>query len=199
MYTLSRSALLRSTVGAAIGVSAAVLSARPVGATVGPLGDGDLAWARVAVAAELLSIEFYGRLAQASLVARKEELSALAGAHANEQAHYQTASQILTGAGQAAAQPDDFDYTFAAGAFKTLGAAARVGQAIETASLGIYLGGVAGLADPDLKTVFARIAASEAQHLTIFAGLARGKPIGPPFPTPLGVDEASSALGPYLS
>jgi demethoxyubiquinone hydroxylase (CLK1/Coq7/Cat5 family) len=194
--TLSRGQLVRSAAAVALGAS---IAPRPARATVGPLSDADLAWARIGVAAELLAIEFYGRLAQAHLVVRAEERSAVAQAVANEKAHYSTVSQILTGAGQTPAQADDFDYTFPAGAFKSLGAAARLGETLETAFLGIYLGGVAGLADPDLKTVFARTAASEAQHLTIFSGLARGKPIGPPFPAPLGVDDASAALDPYLS
>jgi rubrerythrin len=190
---------LRSGAALAVGGSVAALAAGRAGATVGPLSDGDLAWARIAVAAELLAIEFYTELAKANLVAKKEEQAALTRALSNEQAHYPVASQILTGAGQTAAQPGDFDYTFPADAFKSLGAAAKLGETLETAFLGIYLGGVDGLADPDLKTVFARIAASEAQHLTIFDGLTRGKPIGSPFPAPLSADDASAALDPYLS
>src|SRR5439155_1177633 len=46
----------------------------------------------------------------------------------------------------------------------------------------------------DLKALAARIAASEAQHLSVFAGEAGGERIGPAFPRPLTIDQASDQL-----
>ena len=70
---------------------------------------------------------------------------------------------------------------------------------LETTFLGAYLGAVGGLQSAAFKQPFARIAASEAQHLSVFTGLAGGDPVGISFPAPLSIDEASDALDAYTS
>ena len=45
----------------------------------------------------------------------------------------------------------------------------------------------------------ARIAASEAQHLSLFTQLSGGDPVGVSFPRPLAIDEASNALDAFAS
>ena len=65
---------------------------------------------------------------------------------------------------------------------------------LETAFLGAYLGAVDGSQTRALKQPAARIAASEAQHLSVFARLAGAGPVGLSFPAPLTIDEASDAL-----
>jgi hypothetical protein len=62
-----------------------------------------------------------------------------------------------------------------------------------------YLGAVDGLQTARLKQPVARIAASEAQHLSVFAELSGGDPVGVSFPDPLTSDEASNAFGAYAS
>jgi hypothetical protein len=70
---------------------------------------------------------------------------------------------------------------------------------METAILGAYLGAVDALHTNALKQPVARIAASEAEHLSVFTRLAGGAPVGLSFPVPLTIDEASDALDAYTS
>jgi hypothetical protein len=195
---VTRGDLLRRTAGAGtaltFGGATAGLLAAPARAG---LGDVDLALARVAVAVELLADAFYTRLIAARIFATGT-LAELRRARFNEREHYRAAAGILTGAGQAPAQAGDFDYAFPARSFRSRGAAARLGLELETLSVGSYLGGVASLQSPELKSSFARIAASEAEHLTVFAGLALGKPVGLSFPDPVPFEQVSDELDRYL-
>jgi hypothetical protein len=61
--------------------------------------DGDLAYARLLVGAELLGLDFYTR-AIASKRLRGDALGSVKRARLNERAHYDTMSEILSGAGQ---------------------------------------------------------------------------------------------------
>ena len=70
---------------------------------------------------------------------------------------------------------------------------------LETVFLGAYLGAVDALQTDALKQPLARIAASEAQHLSVFTELPGGDPVGISFPAPLSIDEASNALDAYTS
>jgi hypothetical protein len=45
----------------------------------------------------------------------------------------------------------------------------------------------------------ARIAASEAEHLSVFTRFSGGNPVGISFPDALTIDEASNALDAYTS
>ena len=81
----------------------------------------------------------------------------------------------------------------------TLALAAELGLLLETVFLGIYLGGVASLQDPDTRALFARIAASQAEHLSLFSHIVLDKPIGMSFPVPLSLEDGSAALDPFIS
>lgn len=186
-------------VGAAVALGGLAAGTAASPAAADTLSDSDLAWARVAVAGELLAIAFYKQLLKAKLVQGTNEQKAIKGALFNEIEHHGAVSEILTGAGQVPALPEDFDYTFPKNAFKTLGAAAKLGLTLETAFLGIYLGGVDRLESSGLKTTFARIGASEAEHLAVFSTVFLRKPAGLSFPVPLDIDAASAALDNYVS
>ena len=70
---------------------------------------------------------------------------------------------------------------------------------LETVFLGAYLGAVDGLQTNALKQPVARIAASEAEHLSVLTRLSGGDPVGISFPDALTIDEASNALDAYTS
>jgi len=175
------------------------------GATFGTLApraaaavpDADLVQARLAVASELLAIQFYRRATGARLF-KGHALSSLKRALFNEREHYSAVARILTDAGQTAAKPEDFDYSFPHGAFASVGAAAKLGLTLESTFLGIYLGGVGTLENADLKETFARIAASEAEHMTLFSQLLHKRPAGASFPEPIDIATASTILDRYL-
>jgi Ferritin-like domain len=162
-----------------------------------PLSDGDLAYARLLVGLELLSIDFYGR-AVAAKQFRTPAQKRLKEALAHEQAHYQSVGQILVGAGFTPAGDGDVDYSYPAGTFRKPGTIAKFGFHLETISIGAYLGAVMGLQSNQLVQQMARIAASEAQHLSAF-GSSLGRPFGFAFPAPLPIDQISVALDAFES
>ncbi|MEP6893490.1 MAG: ferritin-like domain-containing protein [Gaiellaceae bacterium] len=163
-----------------------------------PLADLDLAIARLAVGAEILAAEFYtGAIAAKTFSG--DVTRYLKRALFNEQEHLTAMSQVLFGAGQAPLTADDLTITFPKGTFDSRGSIAKFGIALETAFLGAYLGAVDALGSSDLKTTAARIAASEAQHLSVFSELTANRPVGVSFPAPIDYATASDLLDGYLS
>lgn len=172
--------------------------ARAKTAASGPLADLDLALARLTVGAEILAAEFYAQAIAAKQFSG-DALKYLKRALFNEQEHLAAMSQILSGAGQTPSTADDFTITFPEGTFDSRGAIAKLGVALETAFVGAYLGAVDAFAPGDLKTTAARIAASEAQHLSVFSELADNRAVGVSFPAPIDYATASDLLDAYLT
>lgn len=199
--TLSRSGFL--SLGARTGAAAAFCATgagvlAPVAiAASGPLADLDLALARLAVGIELLAADF-ATTAIESKHFQDDELRYLQRVAFNEGEHLAAVSEILSGAGQTSSTADDFDFAYPKGAFDSRTAIAQLGVTLETASLGAYLGAVDAFTPGDLKTTAARIAASEAEHLSLFSRIAYGRPVGISFPAPLDYATASAALDPFL-
>ena len=160
--------------------------------------DVDLAYARLLVGAELLAADFYGQ-AIASKQFSGEAVRYLKRALFNEQEHYTSVSGILSGAGQTPATAADFDFAYPKNAFGSAGSIAKLGVTLETTFLGAYLGAVDALQTNALKQPAARIAASEAEHLGVFARMSGGDPVGVSFPDALTIGDASNALDAYTS
>lgn len=198
--SFSRAQLLsRGAKGGATLALAGSLAGSFVGsASADTISDADLAYARLLVGAELLAADFYTQVIAAKQFSG-DELKYLNRAFFNEQEHYHAVSGILTGAGQVAAAPADFDFTYPKGTFDSKGAIAKLGVTLETTLLGAYLGAVDALQADALKLSVARIAASEAEHLSVLTRLQGGDPVGISFPNPLAIDEASDALDAYTS
>jgi hypothetical protein len=159
--------------------------------------DLDLANARMLVAFELLLADFYGQAIKADTFG-PEGKDALKRALFNENEHYASVSSILTNAGQIPAVAGDIDFSYPAKAFGSLGATAKLGLKLEQLALGAYLGAVAAV-NSSLKLPLAQIAASEAQHVTVFSAETTGHALGNSFPAPLTIDDASDALAEYTS
>jgi Ferritin-like domain len=162
------------------------------------LPDADLAYLRLAVASELLGIDFYTKAA----ATRQFAGSAAANfrrALADEKAHYTALAQAQTAAGQAPAVAEDIDFAYPRGSFGSRGAIARLGARLEGIFLGIALGAAAGVQSQTLRVQLAQIAASQAQHLSAFSILTGRTPIGAAFPTSLSIDQATAALDPFES
>jgi hypothetical protein len=160
--------------------------------------DGDLAYARLLVGAELLGLDFYTR-AIASKRLSGDPLGSMKRARLNERAHYDTMSEILSGVGQIPAVASDFDFSYPKGAFASKSSIAKLGVRLEAAFMGAYLGAVEGLQTNALKQPVAQIAANEAEHLSVFMRLSGRSPIGIALPRPLTIDEASNALDVFTS
>lgn len=190
-----RGLLARAGAGAAF-----VAGGSAVGALAAPARaatpDGDLAYARLLVALELLSLDFYSQALRSRRLGSGLELRR---ARAAEEQHYDTVAAILTGAGQVPATAQEIDFSYPRGSFASHAAIARLGIRLETLSLGAYLGAVRALETPEFRNHAARAAASEAQHLSVFSGAAGGRRIGPPLPATLPIEHVSDALDEYTS
>jgi len=196
---LTRAELLERTAkgGAALAVGGGILGsvASPASAAI---GTDDIPLVTQAVAIELLGSVFYTEALSAKATNAKESRY-LKRALANETDHYKAVAQILTDAKQTPGTADDFNFTFPTGSFATTDSIAKLGVKLEAIFLGSYLGAVAELKDADTRAVFARIAASQAQHLSLLSGIALNRPIGMSFPVPLSLDAVSVALDPFIS
>jgi hypothetical protein len=197
--SLTRAQLFSRTAkgGAAFLVAGGALGQFVGTAAADPLPDGDLAYARLLVATELLGVDFYAR-AIASKKAGKRLLKRLKLAHANELQHYQSVGAILTGAGLTPAGASDLDYAYPRGAFKSEGSIAKVALELENVMLGAYLGAVEGIGTNALKPAIARIAASEAQHVAYLSTI-KGLKSFEAFPNPLTIQQVSDALDTYTA
>lgn len=197
---LSRGELLSTGVrrGAALLVAGSAFGALTDEAAADPLSDNDLAFARLLTGAELLAIDFYVRALEAGqfrAVGRKY----LRNAFSNEVDHYRSVSAILSGAGHVPATGDDFEFSYPKGAFKSRLSIARLGRDLETVFLGSYLGAVASVQTQSLIQPLARIAASEAQHLSLWAYELGGRPPSAAFPAPYTIDQVSAAMDQYAA
>jgi hypothetical protein len=197
---LTRAALLSTGAkrGAAIVVAGSTFEAFAGVAEAAPLPDSDLAFARLLVGAELLAIDFYTQ-AIAAKQFRTVGQKYMAIALQNEQAHYQSVSLILSGAGQTPAVATDFNFSYPDGSFNSRGSIASLGGKLETIFLGAYLGAIGGLQTLALAQPVAQIAASEAQHLSLWETELDGRPIGGAFPAPITIDQVSDAMDAYTS
>lgn len=198
--SLSRTQLLAQSAkgGAALMIGGSVAGALAGTATADVISDADLAYARLLVGAELLAADFYARVI-ASKQFDGQELKYVKRALFNEQEHYDSVALILNDAGQPPAVAADIDFSYPKSSFASKSAIAALGVTLESTFLGAYLGAVGGLQSSAFKQQFARIAASEAQHLSIFTGLTGRNPVGISFPAPLSIDDASDALDAYTS
>jgi rubrerythrin len=167
-------------------------------ASADAIPDGDLAYARLMVSAELLAVDFYAQ-ALASKQFSGHASRYLRQALFNEREHYRSVSGMLTGAGQSPATAVDFDFSYPQRSFISKTSIAKLGAALETTFLGASLGAVDALQTNALKQPVARIAASEAEHLSVCGRLSGGNPVGISFPDALTIDEASNALDAYIS
>jgi len=197
---LSRAGLLTvgARRGAALLVAGSAFGALAEPAAADPLTDNDLAFARLLVGVELLSIDFYLRAMNAARF-RPVGQKYLRTAFTNEVDHYRTVSEILTGAGYSPAVSSDFEFAYPRHSFGTRLSIARLGRSLETVFVGAYLGAVGDVQAKGLVQPLARIAASEAQHLSLWGFELGGRPVSSAYPAPLAADQVSAALDQFTT
>ena len=188
-----------ATGGTALLAAGSAFAVLAPAAAADPLSDNDLALARILVATELLGIDFYTQATAAKKLDKRAQRR-FGQALENEQEHYQSVAQILSGAGQVPATPDDIDMSYPRGTFDSSGAILKQGRQVENIMLGCYLGAIGAFLAPSLVPGLATIAASEAQHVSYFQAAFTGKPFALAFPgPPLNFDQATTALDKYQS
>lgn len=154
--------------------------------------DADIA--KLAATAELLAIDFYKR-AIASKKFSGDELGYMAAALGNERAHYKALAGVL-GAGA----PKGLRFQYPNGAFRSTKAIGTLGQALETAFVGAYMGAVTALESNELKGVAAQIGANESRHLSVLTNIAAGRIVpAPALPKVFTAAQATAAVKPFLA
>jgi hypothetical protein len=184
--------------GTALLVAGSALGALADTAAADPLSDNDLAFARLLVGVELLSIDFYLRGMNSGKF-KPVGQKYLRTMFVNEVDHYRTVADILSGAGYTPAAAEDFEFTYPRSAYGSRLTIARLGRELETVSLGSYLGAVSAVQAQALVQPLARIGASEAQHLSFWGFELGGHPISDAFPAPLTIDEVSAVMDQFTA
>ena len=184
--------------GAALVVAGSALGRFVDTAAAAPLPTADLAYARLLVGAELLASDFYSQ-AIAAANAGPTVAGYLKRAYANEQEHYQSVAEIVSGAGLTPAVSGDIDFSYPAGTFDSQGSIVKFAAQLEGTVLGAYLGAIDGIQTDSLKAGLARIAACEAQHSAYFTSARGGKAFSLSFPPALTIDQASNALDAFTA
>ena len=154
--------------------------------------DADIA--KLAATAELLAIDFYSH-AIASNKLKGDELAYLAGAKGNEVAHYNALKGVLK-----SATPSGLKFSYPNGAFGSRKSIGMLGEALETAFVGAYMGAVGSLKSDALKSVAAEIGACESRHLSVLTNIASNSIVpAPDLPKVLTAAQATAAVGPFLA
>jgi Ferritin-like domain len=191
--TTSRAAFLsRGARGGIALVAGGSLLAATTGQAFGATTtDTDIA--KLAATAELLAIDFYGKALKSGKFSGAEQ-AYMAAALQNEKDHYKALAGVLK-----AAAPKSLMFKYPAGAFATAKSIGGLGQALETAFVGAYLGAVTALKSNELKGVAAQIGNNESRHLAILSNIAAGTIVsGPSFPKALTAAQATKAVTPFV-
>jgi rubrerythrin len=185
-------ALLVSASGLA-GLAGTASAAAPV------LPDGDLAYLRLLIAAELLAIDFQTQ----ALGNRKLRHAGAAGLikkmRADENAHYTKLAAVLTAAGGTPATAADIDFAYPKGSFRSQASIIKLAGRIERLMVGAYLGAIENVETPDVRLSIGQIAANEAQHEGALAVLDGGSVVGKAFASAMQIGAVSNALDEYES
>jgi len=168
--------------------------ARPrAGSALAATASGDVAIAKLAATAELLAIDIYTKAIAAKRL-HGDELNYLAGALGNEKAHYAALKGVL-----GASAPSGLMFGYPKGSFASRHSIGALGEALETAFVGAYMGAVTALRSNELKGVAAEIFACESRHLSVLTNIASGAIVPAPDPPKvLTAAQATAALEPFL-
>ena len=154
--------------------------------------DADIA--KLAATAELLAIDFYSHAIDSKQL-KGDELSYLVGARENEQAHYAALEGVLK-----SATPKNLKFKYPRNTFASRKSIGMLGQALETAFVGAYMGAVTSLRSNELKGVAAEIGACESRHLSVLTNIAAGAIVpAPDLPKVFSAAQATKAVSPFLA
>lgn len=197
----SRAELVRRGVvgGGALIVSASGLSALPgVVLAADTLPDGDLAYLRLLIAAELLAVDFQTHALGTGKL-HHDARALLRRMRSDERAHYDKLAAVLTAAGQTPATSDDIDFSYPKGSFRSQAAITKLAARLERLMLGAYVGAVENVETAEVRLPLGQIAANEAQHAGALAALHGGSVIGKAFAPALSIGAVSDALDEFES
>ena len=185
--------------GGALIVSASGLSALPgVALAEDTLPDGDLAYLRLVLAAELLAVDFQTKaLGSGKLHPAAHAL--FRRLRSDESAHYTELAAVLTAAGQTPATSADIDFSYPKGTFRSQASLTKLAARLERLLLGAYVGAVENVETATVRLPLGQIAANEAQHAGAVAALRGGSVVGKAFAPALSIGAVSDALDEFES
>ncbi len=154
--------------------------------------DADIA--KLAATAELLAIDFYTR-AIASKKLKGDELGYLAVRDE------QRARPLRRAQGRAeVGDPRRAEVQVPGRSIRLAEEHRQLGQALETAFVGAYMGAVTALKSNELKGVAAEIGACESRHLSVLSNIAADQIApAPDLPKVLTAKQATAAVTPFLA
>ena len=179
-------------------VSASGLAALPAVASADTVPDGDLAYLRLLIAAELLAFDFQTR-ALGSGKLRHAVHTLVRQIRSDENAHYKSLAALLTAAGGTPATSADIDFAYPKGSFLSQASVLRLAGRLERLMVGAYLGAVENVETAALRLTIGQIVANEAQHAGALAGLRGESVVGKAFPAALAMGAVSDALDAFES
>lgn len=177
---------------AASGAALVALPARPASAAT----DDDLAYANLAVSAELLLADLYEKALPVEALTGSERAALRSGRRAALR-HTRALAGLLTNAGQDAPSAEDFDFQWPETAFATPAAVASTARVVLRTMLGVYQTAVVAVTEESHRILYASLAASAGQQLGALTALAASGVVEP-FPVALDLEQASDTLEPYL-
>ena len=179
-------------------VSASGLVALPAVASADTVPDGDQAYLRLLIAAELLALDFQTK-ALASGKLRHPGRALVRQIRSDEHAHYKSLAALLLAAGGTPATSADIDFSYPRGSFHSQASIIRLAARLERLLIGAYLGAVENVETPGLRLPIGQIVANEAQHAGALAGLRGESVVGKAFAPALPMGSASDALDEFES
>jgi ferritin-like protein len=197
---LSRGELLRRGVGggAVLVASGTGLAAFAAPAAADVVPDGDLAYLRLLVAAELLKADFASD-ALGSGKLRGSTARLFRRTRNDDLAHYKRLAALVTDSGQTPATAADIDFSYPSGTFRSASSMRTRGFRIGTLALGAYLGALENVETASLRLPLAQIAANEAQQVSALAQSVGRPTVGAAFAPALPIETVSAALDAYES
>jgi hypothetical protein len=179
-------------------VSASGLAALPAVASADTVPDGDLAYLRLLIAAELLAFDFQTR-ALGSGKLRRAAHTLLRQIRSDENEHYNSLAALLKAAGGTPATSADIDFSYPKASFHSQASVMRLAGRLERLLVGAYLGAVESVETTSLRLPIGQIAANEAQHAGALAGLRGESVVGKAFAPALTMGAVSDALDAFES
>jgi rubrerythrin len=184
--------------GGALIVSASGLAVLPAVASADTLPDGDLAYLRLLIAAELLAVDFQTQ-ALGSGKLKHAARTLLRRMRSDETAHYNSLAALMTAAGQVPATSADIDFSYPKGSFRTSLSITRLAARLERLLVGAYVGAVENVETAEVRLPIGQIAANEAQHAGALAALHGESVVGKAFAPAMSIGAVSNALDEFES
>jgi hypothetical protein len=160
--------------------------------------DGDLAYLRLLVAAELLALDFQTKALTGGKL-RSGARRLFRKIRADEKSHYNRLAAALTAAGQTPSTPGDIDFRYPKGSLRSQKSIVTLAGRLEHLMVGAYVGAVESVQTPELRLMIGRIAANEAQHQSALAGFRGDSAVGAALAPALQMGAVSDALDRFES